>query len=227
MLGFCNNAGPAFLFGILAPFFSSAKLLWILWGIHILSAILAGVLLPGKSTGCLCRIQGDKPQPSLTASLKRAVVVMAYICGWVILFRILFAFLNRWILWIFPVEGQVSLYGFLELAGGCCSLDLLADESVRFIICSAMLAWGGLCVAMQTASVTGSLGLGQYLPGKGIQTLCSIWLSVCVVCWGKSYYIPILLLPPALVMGKRLIKRSACVPRKPHQYTDALTDPPC
>lgn len=208
MLGFCNNAGPAFLFGILAPFFSSAVTLWMLWGIHILSAIITGIFLSGRSDGRIKAVQGCKP--SLTASLKRGVVVMGYVCGWVVLFRILFAFCSRWILWIFPIEGQVSIYGFMELAGGCCNLNLVADESIRFIICSAMLAWGGLCVAMQTASVTGKLGLGQYLPGKGMQTIVSIWLSICVVTWGSNSFLPTLLVPPALV-GIRFALRKKTV----------------
>lgn len=212
MLGFCNNAGPAFLFGMLAPFFSSVKWLWILWGIHILSAIIAAILLPGKSVGSFRKISDEKP--SITASLKRAVSTMGYVCGWVVLFRILFSFLNRWILWIFPIEGQVSIYGLLELAGGCCSLDLVADETLRFVICSSMLAWGGLCVIMQTKSVTGSLGLGQYLPGKGLQTLSSIWLSLCVVTWGSSKFLLFLLVPPA-VIGIRFLLYKKTVAFRP------------
>lgn len=192
MLGFCNNAGPAFLFGILAPFFSSQKYLWHLWAIHILSAVMAGVLLPGKSAGAMPKRQGQKP--SVTGALKRSVAVMGYICGWVVLFRVLFAFCSRWFLWLFPVEMQVTFYGLLELAGGCCSLGFVDNEAVRFVICSGILAFGGLCVAMQTASVAGSLGMGQYFTGKLIQSVCSMLLSILVVTGSWKYRIFCLLL---------------------------------
>lgn len=218
MLGFCNNAGPAFLFGILAPFFSSGISLWLLWGIHILSALMAGLLLPGRSAGAV-KVMGDT-KPSPTAALKRSVAVMGYICGWVVLFRVLFAFCSRWFLWLLPPAGQVTLYGLLELAGGCCSLDFVAEESLRFVICSGMLACGGLCVAMQTASVTGSLGLGQYIPGKLIQTVCSLWLSLSIVTWGSKYFIPCLLALPILAgvgFFRHKIRISTFVPRMQHR----------
>lgn len=196
MLGFCNNAGPAFLFGMLGPFFSSQKYLWLLWGIHILSAMIAGILLPGRSNGAVNTISSQKP--SITGALKRSVAVIGYVCGWVVLFRVLFAFCSRWFLWLLPIEAQAAIYGLLELAGGCCSLNLVAEETLRFVICSALLAFGGLCVAMQTASVTGSLGLGQYLPGKLIQTISSLWLSACIATWGNRYFIPCLVALPFL-----------------------------
>lgn len=219
MLGFCSNAGPAFLFGILAPFFSSRISLWLLWGIHILSAVMAALLLPGRSTGSV-KVMSDDTKPSPTAALKRSVTVMGCVCGWVVLFRILFSFCSRWFLWLLPPEGQVAVYGLLELAGGCCSLNFVTEESMRFVICSGMLACGGLCVAMQTASVTGSLGLGQYLPGKLIQTVCSLWLSVSVVTWGSKYFIPCFLpLPILAAVGffRHKIRISTFVPQMQHR----------
>lgn len=175
MLAFCSNAGPAFLFGILGAKFPQTEMLWLLWGIHILSAILVGMLLPGKS-------HAEQSVPSatsltLTQSVKSAVATMGYICGWIVLFRIVLVFCDRWFLWLLPQAARVGFYGFLELANGCLTIDTLASMGARFIISSGMLAFGGICVLMQTASVTGSLGLGLYLPGKLLQTLFSILLS--------------------------------------------------
>ena len=47
LLGFCSNAGPAFLFGMIAPAFGNLKIAWCLWAVHIASALLTGFLLPG------------------------------------------------------------------------------------------------------------------------------------------------------------------------------------
>lgn len=178
MLAFCSNAGPAFLFGILGSKFPETWMLWLLWGIHILSAVLVGILLPGKS---------NEPHsisavhtPTLTDSVKRSVVSMGYICGWIVLFRVILAFCDRWFLWLLPKAAQVGFYGILELANGCSALDAIPSIGLRFVLCSAMLAFGGICVTMQTASVTGKLGLGLYLPGKVLQCLFSIMLSFLV-----------------------------------------------
>ena len=45
LLGFCNNAGPAFIFGMAGNLFP-LKAAWVLWGIHILSAIITATILP-------------------------------------------------------------------------------------------------------------------------------------------------------------------------------------
>lgn len=178
MLAFCSNAGPSFLFGILGAKFSESWMLWVLWGIHILSAIIVAIILPGEN-----RNQSSiSPTRAVTLSksLKNAVATMGSICGWVVLFRILIAFLDRWFLWLLPSNMQIAVYGILELANGCCSADLIIGEGMRFILCSGMLAFGGLCVTMQTVSVTAELGLGQYIPGKFTQALISMILSIAV-----------------------------------------------
>lgn len=182
MLGFCNNAGPAFLFGIVASHFSQPQAGWMLWIIHILSAKFVGMLLPGSSTGKVC--SGVRPHTNLSGAMSQSIRVMGQICGWVVLMRVLISFLEKWLLWLFPVEVQVLLSGLLELTNGCCSLNLIDSEELRFIVASVMLSFGGICVLMQTASVTGSLGLGMYLPGKLLQTAISLLLTVLAIEFG-------------------------------------------
>lgn len=175
MLAFCSNAGPSFLFGILGRSFTNFGCVWLLWGIHILSAVLVGILLPRRDSS-IHKIAPSAP-PSLPTVLRRAVTTTGYVCGWIILFRVVLAFLTRWILWLLGSSGQVTIFGLLELTNGCCSLHLIGNEGLRMVIASGILAFGGLCVAMQTASVTGELGLGWYLPGKILQTIISVILS--------------------------------------------------
>lgn len=174
MLGFCNNAGPAFLFGILGPYFSDKLHLWLLWGIHILSAVLVAVLLPGGSS------DGNRNAKfhriTIPEALEKAVKTMAIICGWVVLFRIIDTFLKRWALWRFPSTARVLISGILELTNGCVQLTDIDSEAVRFVLASIFLSFGGLCVGMQTASVTGSLGTGMYFPGKILQSCISLLL---------------------------------------------------
>lgn len=178
MLGFCSNAGPAFLFGMLLPMFDNKEAVWILWGIHILSALLTAMLLPGKSSGSVCLRSGSGV--SLPQALERAVKVMAGVCGWVVIFRILIAVIQRWFLWLFPRTGQIAIVGLLELSNGCLELMSIPSQGLRFLLCGVFIGLGGLCVTMQTVSVTGELGLGMYLPGKILQA--GFTAALCGVC---------------------------------------------
>ena len=176
LLGFCSNAGPAFLFGIASVVFPYAWLPWALWIIHIVSAMITGLLLPGGSKVAV-RLPTGKAI-TLTEALECALYIMAKVCGWIVLFRMLQSFLERWFIWMLPLTTRVGIIGLLELANGCLELPAVADIGLRAVLCSAFLSIGGLCVTMQTMSVTGSLGLGMYIPGKLLQCTVSILLTL-------------------------------------------------
>ena len=175
MLGFCSNAGPAFIFGITAGQFDAAWIPWALWGIHILSAVVVGYLLPGKEAAA-SRMKARNPR-SLTQCVKESTGIMAGICGWIVLFRIVIGFLRKWFLPLLPQWAQVTAMGILELTNGCCSLDQIPNSGLRMIVASGLLAFGGLCVVMQTSSAVTGLGLGMYLPGKLLQSIISLCLA--------------------------------------------------
>ncbi len=175
MLGFCSNAGPSFIFGMIAAAFTNPFVPWVLWGIHIISALVVGFLLPDTMDD-ICKLPESKPVP-ISQMLYNAIKNLAMICGWVILFRIALAYLDRLILNCLSTELQVLIYGVTELSNGCIMLNKIGNDGVRFIMASVMLAFGGCCVAMQTISVTDKLGSGAYFPGKLMQMLLSIIIS--------------------------------------------------
>lgn len=172
MLGFCSNCGPSFMFGMVACLFDKPVVTWLLWLIHMVSAILVGISLPYSDHHALVKKQLS--EDTFFDPVGNASNVMINICGWIILARSLGAFLDRWFLWLLPQNLRAILMGMLELANGCVELQNTASEPFRFVAVSGLLAFGGLCVLMQTRSVTGSLGLGQYLTGKLLQTLYSL-----------------------------------------------------
>lgn len=175
ILGFCNNAGPSFIFGILSTQFQTKGLVWIIWLVHIISALFVGAVLPNKQAAAS---NLSKVTPiSLSKAMDNALKVLASICGWVILFRIIISFFSHWFIWLLPTPWQVTIAGILELTNGCCGLSALATESLRFVICSCLLSFGGICVLLQTLSVTKELGNGMYFYGKIIQTMVSFILS--------------------------------------------------
>lgn len=204
LLGFCNNCGPAFLFGMASAVFGQWWIPWLLWLIQIVSAIAIGILIPGSPTPCTASmLQSVSP----VEALNRAVRIMAGVCGWVIMFRILISFSQRWFLWYLPTEYQVMFSGLLELSNGCIALYDIDNLSLRFILCSGFLAFGGLCVTMQTLSVTSlRLDKGLYFPGKVLQCCFSIALASCIQ--GFQTLLPLIIsvivgLPTAFFLQKR------------------------
>lgn len=175
LLGFCNNAGPAFIFGMMSSMFKSYSTPWLLWLIHIFSAVTVGFLLPGKSRQ-KCSLP-KKDLPTAANALAVSTKTMAEICGWIIIFRIFLSMLQRWIFWTFPDELNIVLYGISELTNGCVALFQHHREGFQFLLGSVFLGFGGLCITMQTISVTKTLGTGYYFPGKLLQTIISFLLS--------------------------------------------------
>ena len=202
MLAFCSNAGPSFLFGMISGFFPERKMVWTLWFIHLLSAFLTAAAIPyGKTYEMKMQPEKNGTEKSVILS---AATAMLLVCCWVILFRILIAFLNDWFLWILPEWVQVLLMGTLELTNGCCELLRISDVRFRFILCASMLSFGGICVVFQTAAVTKGLSLGSYLKGKILQTLFSLLLSCAVV---SEYGLPLAVFTLILTMFFRKIQK--------------------
>ena len=196
LLSFCNNAGSAFLFGMAGPMFSTPEAAWVLWGIHIVSALAAGWLLRQEPDGG--STSHSRQDISIPQAMTNATLACAQVCGWVIAFRILCCFLERWALWLLPVWARVAVTGLLELANGCLDLKAVASEPVRFLLCSGMLSLGGLSILMQTVSVTQRLGLKFYLQGKLLQTLFSLLLAMMYLKWISPLWLiafPLLILP--------------------------------
>ena len=215
MLGFVSNAGPAFLFGITGILFSNPSIAWWLWGIHILSAVLSAFVLPKAPSTKTKGLSAGHISSSF--ALKKALIITAQVCGWVMLFRVILTFLQRWILWYFPPIFSLILSGILELTNGFSELSSVMCQGQQFILASAFLAFGGICILMQTVSVTAGLGLGYYLPGKIVQ--CSVSISLAWVMqhflfppemqWQIPAFIPIITtcVPMVLAFSLRIPKK--------------------
>ena len=176
MLAFCSNAGPAFLFGIGMGLFDSIGICCLVWGIHILSALIVAVLTPCKTTHSAG--SSTLRARTLPQALQLALHALANVCGWVVLFRVMLAIGERWCLWAFSPEMGIILSGLLELTNGCCQLNQIANMGLRMTLFSGFLSFGGLCVAMQTVSVCEGLSTAWYLPGKLCQGAISVLLCI-------------------------------------------------
>ena len=208
MLAFCNNAGPAFLFGMVASFFPENWMVWVLWAIHISGALFTAIILP-SSLADSCTLS---PQKVLSPNqiMGRAISAIGTVCGWVIVFRIVVEFLQRWVLFLLPVTLQVAITGMLELSNGCCQLSLIENMNMRFVLCSGMLALGGLCVTMQTMSVSKGISMRYYLLGKFIQTGFSLLAALAMLTDTSVIFVAAVLL---VVLILRKDRKRSSIPR--------------
>lgn len=179
MLAFCSNAGPAFLFGIGASLFPNIWYCWLLWAIHILSALIVGFLTPRSALSSPIL---SRPSKSAANGMIDAVKSMGLICGWIVIFRVVISFCQRWFLWLLPGNYQLLVEGLLEISNGCCDLKDISNIGLRMQLFSIFLGFGGMCVLLQTRSILLDSGLrGQYyFPGKITQASISYLLSVAL-----------------------------------------------
>ncbi len=182
LMTFCCNCGPGFVFGVCGPFFTAKWAALGLWLCHIAGALAIGWTIPGITVQ-------TAPSPfkkvSFMDAFSKGLKSTAQICGWVVLFRCLLEFFQRWILFRLSIPLQIIITGALELTNGCFSLQQIQNEALRFLICEGLLCFGGLCVAMQTASVTKNIPIEFYLLGKLGQTIISTILAG--ILWTAVY----------------------------------------
>lgn len=173
LLFFCSNAGPSFLFGILPSYFDKKSTVLGIWIVQLLSVYVSS---------CFIRI----PDKTYTVThsydkntiMDSAIFAMSRICGWVILGRIAVAFCNKWFLWLLSPAWRVAIAGMIELTNGCSMLRLINNEALRFIVCSGMLSFGGLCVVGQTKAVAEMLNIRYYWMGKAVQMVHSLFFAM-------------------------------------------------
>ena len=215
MLAFCNNAGPAFIFGLGIQLFHGIGYCWWLWFIHVISAIMVGLMTPLQEKDATHPPQTESI--SVQTALQISLRTMALVCGWVILFRVVLAFCQRWFLWLLPRWSQLLFCGILELSNGCCGLASIDSVSARFILFSVLIGFGGCCVAMQTQSVCEGMRMRWYLCGKFIQAIFSLLLSTAVISREMRLYSLLaftLVCTTGYICSKRIQKRLAFSPDK-------------
>ena len=189
MIILCNNCGPAFLFGMMARSFSNSAMAWKIWLVCICGSILTALILPGGGGTFKQSSPGYSESP--VELMDRALRAMAQICGWIIVFRVVLTFVDRWFLWRMPGWLRVTLCGLTELTNGCVALGQIPHDGLRFVLSCGMLSFGGLCVTMQTLSVIHpSLDRRMYFPGKVLHGCISAILA-CIL-YRVGWHIPLI-----------------------------------
>ncbi len=183
LLLFCNNAGPAFLFGVAGSLFGGVYAALLLWGAQMVSALLLGLLHRPRTLPPAAPPAAKDAQP-FSAAFLAAVQDAAQTCFQVMAFVTAFSVLARFLTlgWkVFaPPESALLLGGLLELSSGLCALGASSLPALwKLTAAGGLCAFGGLCVLLQTKAVLASAGLrGRGIPGaKAAQALLAALLT--------------------------------------------------
>ena len=174
LLCFCNNAGPAFLLGVTGVgVYGSLRTGILLWGVHVLCALLTGLLLRGKALPPQTQEAGEAARPrhepvsfaaAFTASVRQAGTAAIQVCMYVVIFSVLSAFLLCLLPSSAPPALRALAVGLLELSNG---VSLLQGAGT-LPLAAFLLGFSGLSVAAQAQSLLlgTDLSFRRYLPAK-------------------------------------------------------------
>lgn len=195
LLGFCNNSGPAFIVGAVgAGIFGSSAVGLALYGIHILAAVLTGLLLRKRGFSS----PAPPPQPetppfsaALPQAVKQAVGAALSVCGFVVCFTVLAGLLDA-AGWFSLLSGRLSaltgaelhfsralLTGLLELGSGVGAMRGLSLSPANLALAAGMLGWGGVSVHFQTLSLFSDTDIktALHFAGRVISGIFSAFLA--------------------------------------------------
>lgn len=204
----CNNAGPAFLISVVGSALGSIAAGVALYAIHLGAALFVGLL--HRPAGFPRPTQPEKTANAtplaqcLTQAIPQAGQTAQQVCIFVLFFSLLAGLLQSILPATLPPLLHLILAGLLELTGG---IHLLAQAGLSprlaFVLCAALVGFGGLCVQMQSRSLLAASGLSgrTLLRGKLLQALISAALAWLL--W------PIL---PATIPCIRLSLPESCFP---------------
>ena len=187
LLAFCNNSNPVFLISVLGVgVFGSVRAGVWLWLIHLLSALLTGLLFRNhggparRQAGGTAAFQAVSLSAAFVAAVRESLSGMLSVCAFVTFFYVLARPLASLGGWLGPV-----LVGLTELFS---LTPLLRPDRFGFILASAMAGWGGLSVLYQTAAVLEGSGLRlqSCAAGKAVQGLLAGLLAALLAGYALS-----------------------------------------
>ena len=187
LLAFCNNSNPVFLISVLGGgVFGSVRAGVWLWLIHLLSALLTGLLFRNhggparRQAGGTAAFQAVSLSAAFVAAVRESLSGMLSVCAFVTFFYVLARPLASLGGWLGPV-----LVGLTELFS---LTPLLRPDRFGFILASAMAGWGGLSVLCQTAAVLEGSGLRlqSCAAGKAVQGLLAGLLAALLAGYALS-----------------------------------------
>lgn len=192
LLSFCNNSGPAFIFGVVgAGIFSSSFIGLLLYTAHVTASILVGIIFRGwgekgsrKASSNNIKVAAVNYSTafstSVTSSFASMLNISAFVIFFTVIIKLLFStgaipLLSSALSSLTAPLGFSSawcerlLTGFIELTSGVWSLKGAAGELRSAVTMAAfMLGWAGLSIHCQVLSFISGSGISvkSYILGK-------------------------------------------------------------
>ena len=181
LLPFCNNCSPLFLIGTVGNvIIGNTYVGYILFLVHIVSAIITGIILKSKVPYKKCRNDAyivpanDNPFSTAVSSSVNATLT---ICGYITLFSVITKIV------IFANEKFTFACGFLEMTNGINHIaELNIPSIIKLSLISAILGFSGICVLLQTEDFTSkrNMSVKKYFWGKLIFSIISFTLTLTI-----------------------------------------------
>ncbi len=171
LLAFCNNAGPLFVIGAVGVgMLKSLKVGIYLYLIHVVSAILVGILLKlmsqsktvkGKALTAKNNCQAPRLN-GIAGAVSVGVETVLLICGYILLFSAIWQAVLPLLERVLPDFVLLVLSGLFEVTNGVAgAVKTNLSPRILSALLSFFLGCGGLCVYLQVSGV---------LMGTGIRT---------------------------------------------------------
>lgn len=197
LMAFCNNSGPAFIIGAVgAGVFNSVRVGLYLYTIHIVSAIITGIITrpknrPGAPSAERNEIN-DVSSFSATFpdAVKAAVMATINVCGFVVCFSVLVGLIDAQgafsafigqaaVLTGFELHWLRALFtGLLELGSGIGLMRAMTITPINIALAAFLLGWGGVSVHFQTMAVISDSNIKGVLHFAG--RLMSASIAACL-----------------------------------------------
>ena len=183
LLTFCNNSNPVFLISVLGVgVFGSVRAGVWLWLIHVLSALLTGLVFRGSGKSASRQELTRRPPfravsfaEAFTGAVRSSLAGILSVCAFVVFFYVLAQPLTA-------MGGRLGavLVAALELFS---LTPLLTADAFGFLLAAAAAGWGGLSVLCQTLAVLEGSGLRlrNCFLGKVVQSAFSLLLAALLV----------------------------------------------
>jgi len=197
-LFFCNNAGPAFLIGVIGSgLLGRTDIGWKLYGIHLFASLLLGFFQARNKgavkTNCLsaCSVMKQTDITLFLQSVTASLTTFLNVCAFVLIFAVLSCLLQQLPLWSLlqrlPGGGTLwygMLSGILELTAGVSALtQSYLSMSILLPAVSFLCGWGGWSIHFQAISILQETNLSfmHYLKGKLLHGLLAALLTALLL----------------------------------------------
>lgn len=198
LLTFCSNSGPAFIIGAVGiGVFSSSVVGLYLYCIHILSAMVGGIIFGGKSLDRAAVPPADKKPrflgfaAALTNAVRSSASSILYVCGFVVTFSVFvelicsfgpFEACSTFLSGAFGCElhwGKALFVGLFELGNGVGAMSGLSLSAENLALAAFILGWGGLSVHFQTFALLNDTDIktARYMIGRLLIALIAAILA--------------------------------------------------